>query len=455
MKREGYIIEEIVDWRNLQDSFDSVVRGTARKQMREGRWLIEHRTEFLKQAADEIRSGRLNLLPVHRPPTEEELRNGGYHSKDINDCAKPRRIQVYAMAARIKVNAIMVVVDRHVRPRYIRTTSASIKGRGMHELMSYIAHDLRSEGSDIRYWYQGDIRKFYDTASQQEIIKAYSRLFKDKVLLSLLAQLTHALLTGISMGLRSSQTSGNVLISTNMDHIVKDMCSVRYYYRYCDDVVSGGKTKKELWKVRDTLHGCVDGLGQNIKRTERVFPVDSGLDFLGYVIYPTHTRLRKRVKKKVASQLHRIKSRKRRQELIGSLWGMAKHADCKNLMKSLLFPSEYNRIKKKMRRFCDLGITYVPKDGKKRFPNRAVQLHTLVNVEIEVLDFETEVKTKYGPRCLVMYRDLRTNETAKFFTDCDEMKQALAKAKEMDAIPFSTIIVSEQFGDRKMKYRFT
>lgn len=183
--------------------------------------------------------------------------------------------------------------------------------------------------------------------------------------------------------------------------------------------------------------------------------MDSGLDFLGYVIYPTHTRLRKRVKKKVASQLHRIKSRKRRQELIGSLWGMAKHADCKNLMKSLLFPSEYNRIKKKMRRFCDLGITYVPKDGKKRFPNRAVQLHTLVNVEIEVLDFETEVKTKYGPRCLVMYRDLRTNETAKFFTDCDEMKQALDKAKEMDAIPFSTIIVSEQFGDRKMKYRFT
>lgn len=455
MKRDGHIIEEIVEWRNLQDSFDSVVRGTERKEMREGRWLHEHRKEFLKHAANEIRSGRLNLMPVHRTPTEEELRNGGYHSKDITDCAKPRRIQVYAMAARIKVNAIMAVVDRHVRPRYIRTTSASIRGRGMHELMHYIENDLRSKNSNIRYWYQGDVQKFYDTASQNEILRAYERIFKDKVLLSLLAQLTHALLEGISMGLRSSQTSGNVLLSTNVDHIVKSLISIRYYYRYCDDVVSGARTKRELWKVRDTLHDCIGGIGQKIKRTERVFPVDSGLDFLGYVIYPTHTRLRKRVKKKVASQLHRIRSRKRRQELIGSIWGMAKHADCKNLMKKLLYTSEFNRIKKKMRRFCDLGITYVPKDGKKRFPNRAVQLHTLVNVEIEVLDYETEVKTKYGPRCLVMYRDLRTNETAKFFTDCDEMKQALDKAREMDVIPFSTIIVSEQFGDRKMKYRFT
>ena len=453
MKREGFLIEEIVSPDNLESSFDSVVRGRIRRASPEGKWLLSHRDEFLQSVHDEICSGHLNLLPVHRSPTEDEIKNGGFHDKYIIDCYKPRHIQVFCMAARIKVNAIMNIVDSHVRRRFIRTSSASIKKRGMHDLMKYIREDLQK--GDIRYWYQSDISKFYDTVSQDEVMRAYSRLFKDKTLLSLLYQLTHAMSDGISIGLRSSQCSGNVLLSSNLDHVVKGMLMVSHYYRYCDDTVVGSYDKKEAWKMRDVIHRCVEGIGQHIKKNERVFPVDEGLDFLGYVLYPSHTRLRKRIKQKAARKLHRVKSRKRRQEIIGSFYGMSKHADCVHLMKRLLYPSEFNIIKKKMRRFSDLGITYVPRDGKKRFPNRAVQLHSLVNVEIEVLDFETDVKTKYGNRCLVMFRDTRTNETAKFFTDCDEMKQALQKALEMNAIPFSTIIVSEQFGDRKIKYCFT
>lgn len=37
MRREGYIIEEIVDYANMADSFDQVLRGTARKRSSQGR----------------------------------------------------------------------------------------------------------------------------------------------------------------------------------------------------------------------------------------------------------------------------------------------------------------------------------------------------------------------------------------------------------------------------------
>jgi len=46
MKRDGYIIEEIIEQTNLEESFDDVVRGTLRKSLPEGKWLLEHAKNF-------------------------------------------------------------------------------------------------------------------------------------------------------------------------------------------------------------------------------------------------------------------------------------------------------------------------------------------------------------------------------------------------------------------------
>ena len=68
MKRDGYIIEEIIDKQNLEDSFDEVIRGKLRKEILvEGKWLIKHREKFLQSVREEILSGHISLMPVHRP----------------------------------------------------------------------------------------------------------------------------------------------------------------------------------------------------------------------------------------------------------------------------------------------------------------------------------------------------------------------------------------------------
>ena len=108
-----------------------------------------------------------------------------------------------------------------------------------------------------------------------------------------------------------------------------------------------------------------------------------------------------------------------------------------------------------MKDFSELQYSYTPADGKKRFPNKATQLRQLVNVSIEILDFERDVQPKFGKRWLVKFRDPRTNETSKFFTDCEEMKQALDAAEAANFIPFKPVIVAEFFGDNKAKYKFT
>lgn len=384
MKRYGYIIEEICDWGNLNEAFDTVVRGTERKLLKEGRWLLAHREEFLKGVAKEVQSGHIEL--------------GKWHPKDIMERGKQRHLQVFDMKTRIKVAAVMIVVDRYLRKRFIRTTASSVKGRGVHDLKQYIERDLRMPGSNIRYWYKYDIRKFYDTVGQEYVKKSVRRIFKDKRLIAILDQFIEVLPDGIgmSMGMRSSQGLCNLLLSVYLDHIIKDEKRVKDDYRYCDDGANGGSTKRELWKIRDCVVSCITSIGQQIKPNDRVFPVEEGIDFLGYVIFPTHTRMRKCVKQSYARKLHRIKSQKRRAELIASFYGMAKHGDCLHLMQTLMTPSEYRKYRKKMMK--DFGKARCGQatnpDGKKSFKGLKVSGRELNRQPFIVLDYETGMIAK-------------------------------------------------------------
>lgn len=395
MKRDGYIIEEIIDKQNLEDSFDEVIRGKLRKEILvEGKWLIKHREKFLQSVREEILSGHISLMPVHRPPTEDEAKNGGYYTKIIKEAGKIRHIQVFCMAARIKVNAVMRVVDRHLQKRYIRTTSASIKNRGMHDLKIYIENDMRLY-PDIRFWYKFDIRKFYDTVHQDFAMYALERTFKDKKFLGIMEQFVRMLPDGLgmSMGLRASQGVCNLLLSVYLDHYLKDRYEVKHFYRYCDDGLIGASSKLYLWECRGLVHERIDYIQQEIKPNERIFPIDEGLDFLGYVTYPDeYSRLRKRVKKNYARKLHRIKSRKRRIEIIGSLWGMAKHARCWHLLETLLYPKELNKLKKKrMKDFGKPKSSPMTVNGKKSFRGSKISGRELDHKPFIVVDFESNV----------------------------------------------------------------
>ena len=433
MRREGYIIEEIVDYSNMAESFNQVLRGKKRKRCRQGRYLLAHREEVIQELTKQIADG--------------SFRVSGYREREIMEGGKLRRIQVLTMKDRIAVHAIMAVVDRHLKKRFIRTTSASIEGRGMHDLMKYIRQDLKDDPEGTRYCYKFDISKFYENVKQDFVMYCVRRVFKDKTLISLLDGFVRMMPEGISIGLRSSQGLGNLLLSVYLDHYLKDRYGVRHFYRYCDDGVVLGNAKSELWKIRDVVHEQLEQIDLKVKANERVFPVDEGIDFLGYVIYPDHVRLRKRIKQKFARKMHEVKSRKRRRVLIASFYGMAKHANCIMLFNKL--------TGKEMKSFKDLNVAYKPEDGKKRFAGEVVSIRELVNLPIVVKDFETGVKTSQGEdRCVVAIEV--DGKLKKFFTNSEEMKNILQQVSEMpDGFPFETTIKSETFGKGRTKYVFT
>lgn len=419
MHRDGYIIEEIIEYHNMSEAFDTVLRGSKRKRSRQGRYLLEHREEVIAELTATLADGSFQL--------------GGYYERDIEEYGKKRSLQILSMKDRITVFAVMNVVDRHLQRRYIRTTGASIKGRGTHDLMKCIRTDIQNDPDGTRYAYKFDIKRFYDNVRQDFVMWCFQRVFKDKQLLTILERFVTMLPDGISFGLRSSQGAGNLLLSVFLDHYLKDKYGVRHYYRYCDDGLVFGKTKAELWVIRDFIHGQMEKIDLKVKTNERVFPTAEGIDFLGYVIHPDYVSLRKRIKQKFARKMHKVKSRRRRRELIASFYGMTKHADCNKLFNTLTGKKmeDFQKLKERIPPFKDLS-------GKKRFRGKRVSIKLLQNKKIRILDIEKDVSTENGPRHLASVDD--SGELKKFFTADKEMKHYLEQFENLSLFPKEVVV---------------
>ena len=467
------IIPEIVSKENLCGSIDYVIDHLECKRQRDRfrpdktlddgdpeireRWnhYYEWREGVYKLLKSEIESGVFCI-------TRDDVQD--IH---VKDGPKERDVQAPNIVKRCGINAIMVIVEKYTRPSLIKNTAASIKGRGMHWLHHIIEDDLRNAPELSQCYGQTDIVGFYDNIPQ-EGMKATTRVyFCDKILLKILDSFITLMPQGLSKGLRSSQCLANLYLSPVHHRMLQEVphytltlpdgtTEERYlYYSYCDDTDFLAPDKKEAWRLMNIYISEIEKLGLKVKPNYAVRPMSEGLDCLGFVHYRdtntgrVYSLIRKRLKQNAARKLAKVKSRKRRQQIIGSFKGMACHADCKHLYHIL---THHN-----MKKFSEMGITYTPADGKKRFPGKVMRLSALQNKTLEIHDYESEMHTSHGEdRYLVSFRDAQSGEWGKFFTSSEEMKNILDQISDCeDGFPFETVIQSEVFDGNKVKYKFT
>lgn len=433
MKRYGYLTHLIVERQNMNDAFNEVV-GDLEKERREQ--LEAKKDIIIEQLQKSIEDGTFRI--TH------------YNEFEVKDGPKIRKVQSPIVRERIGCNAIMRVVERFVYPTVIKTSAASIKGRGMHKLSRKLRRDVENDKEGTRYYYQCDIQKFYESIVQALMIVCVERYIKDKTLLPILRSFITLMEHGLSIGLRSSQCYGNIFLSS-VDHYMKEVIGVKYYYRYCDDIVMLAGTKRELWRYRDALWQKIDELKLHIKSSEAIRPISEGIDFLGFVFDGEKSRIRKRTKQNAARKLSRLRSRKRRKQIIGSFKGMAKWGDCKNLY--------YTLTGQRMNKFKDFKLQYVSEDGKKHFAGQMVSQKKLVNLELAIEDFETDVQTPNGKRTVVSFSYLNgqnKGQKGKYFTDDKMQLQYLQKIRDMNGFPFETIIqLDAEVSGNITKYIFT
>lgn len=459
---------------NISRAVDAVLAGAYRKTTKQGLEILHHRAQIESWLAAEIGTG-------HFAVTE-------YGEKEIKEAGKTRHIQfIFSYYEKIGIHAVMNIVEAVTFRRLIRTTGASLKTRGVHDLLNIIRRDMAENAESMMYVYEDDITKFYERINQDIMMDALRHIFKGPLILSLLEGFVRFLASGLSIGLRSSQHFGNLLLSVYLDHYLKDQNRIKFYYRYCDDKRVIATTKEDAWHAATLIRNRVERIGLEVKPNYRVYPIDEGIDFLGYVINKDFTRIRKRNKKRAARRLKRIKSKRRRKEVISSFYSLCKHADAKHLFYKItgIRMSEYQNLKS----LGEIGISPTPgirRNGQKNFCCRELPLAALVGTSITVVDFEQNVSTKWSRKALneahaagdveavektkylVCARiiapnraqlsscnvSLKKGEIVKFFTGYPDMCDVCDKLKEAEMLNENKVTITKNAQGSYVEYLF-
>ncbi len=186
---------------------------------------------------------------------------------------------------RIIHHVVIEVLGEHWRHIFIENTYACIKGRGLHKCMEDVHKALVLDRAGTRYCLKIDIRKFYDNVDHAMLKRIIRFTISDPQVLWLLDTIidSNGSDKGLPIGNFTSQYLANLYLSY-LDHFVKEVLRVKYYYRYMDDMVVLDGSKERLHWLLDMI-GLFAGaeLKLEIKPDWQIFPVDDrSIDYVGF-----------------------------------------------------------------------------------------------------------------------------------------------------------------------------
>ena len=132
----------------------------------------------------------------------------------------------------------------------------------------------------------------------------------------------------------------------------KENKKMKHIFRYMDDVIILSDSKEELHNLLKEIKKYLrDNLKLELKGNEQIFPIKSrGIDFVGYVVYPTHVELRKSIKTNMIFKMRLLKEKSELTESelcsVNSYKGWLQHCNSLNLQNKYIIPLEKKEVVK-------------------------------------------------------------------------------------------------------------
>lgn len=312
MKRRGNLYDRIISTSNL---------ALAAKKARQGKG-FQYGVKLYERQPD------VNIILLHESLSNKTYRTSAYTTKIIHD---PKEREVFRLPFypdRITHHAIMNVLEAIFVDAFTADTYSCIKKRGIHKASYNLRRALENE-AETTYCLKLDIRKFYPTIDHAILKKLLRRKIKDQRLLWLLDEIIDSC-PGVPIGNYLSQYFANFYMCY-FDHWIKEQKRDKHYFRYADDLVILAPDKAQLHqRLTDIRRYMKEILNLEVKHNYQIFPVAArGIDFVGYVHYHGHTRLRKKIKKNFARNRKKPKS-------VVAYMGWASKCDSNHLIKKLV-----------------------------------------------------------------------------------------------------------------------
>lgn len=265
---------------------------------------------------------------------------------------KPKARQIHApdFGDRVVHHWLVPELEAVFEPKFIHDSYANRIGKGTNKAVERLQQFVRQLYSgktgktDPRladggkgYYLQCDIANFFNTIHRPTLQRLVTRHIDH--LPSCVQSATHQLLTcsvadsgvrqratprqlnavpdhkklenakpdcALPIGNLSSQFFANVYMN-ELDQYVKHTLKVKHYLRYVDDFIllSDNQAQLRQWQqqIEQFLH---TQLHLTLKPSPICKPIITGIDFLGFVVFPHHTQVRRRVVANLRHKLYRL-----------------------------------------------------------------------------------------------------------------------------------------------------
>ncbi len=159
-----------------------------------------------------------------------------------------------------------------------------------------------------------DITKYFSSVDHKTLINMINKKVKDKKTMWLIESIIKSSVdkekprkTGIPIGNLTSQLFANIYLN-ELDYFVKHNLKIKHYVRYVDDFIIIHESKQKLHKLKLKITNFLKSIYLELHpRKANIFPIDLGVDFLGYVIFHSYRRLRATNVKRFTKKLKKLK----------------------------------------------------------------------------------------------------------------------------------------------------
>lgn len=301
VKRFTNLYEKIYDFENLYQAWEAARKGK------------RYRDEVMGFSSN-LESNLINLQNhlIHGTYTVGRYRQFYVHEP------KKRLIMALPFIDRVLQWAVYRQLFPLFNKQFIADSYACRPNKGTHKAVDRLQYWLRqTERKPERFYYlKLDIAKYFYRVDHEILVKMLERKINDKRLIDLLALIINSEETsfglpvgidpdlcdpadrlfdvGMPIGNLTSQLFANLYLH-ELDLFAKHEMGLHYYIRYMDDIIILHHDKKHLATVKDEIEAFLcDSLRLQLNKKTAIRPCSMGIEFVGYKVWATHKKLKKK-----------------------------------------------------------------------------------------------------------------------------------------------------------------
>lgn len=245
---------------------------------------------------------------------------------------EPKRRLIMALSFRDRVaqHAIYRKLNPLLDKQFIFDSYACRIGKGTHKAVARLQYWFRQTDRKPQpyYYLKLDISKYFYRIDHEILMDILRKKIADKDLLEVLEEIVNCEETrfglpmgadigdvafsdmlaevGLPIGNLTSQMFANLYLD-QLDRFCKHKLGLHYYIRYMDDVIILHHDKKHLERVKNQIAEFLDQeLHLQLNKKTCIRPTSMGAEYVGFRIWSTHVKLRKKTARKMVKRLRYV-----------------------------------------------------------------------------------------------------------------------------------------------------